>query len=215
MKKVFFYLGVSVLFLGLIVVIASSVMRNVQKVKVDSIQNSWELPVNLTKRNIYIVDIFSSTKWRDDYTGGYYEDPQPVDVVIKSPNGNETKLKAYFVARLSDSPYYMSSFPSLVYVEYLNVDSDNLDVDEDYPQIRLIAKQEGVYTVRIVEETLGWTSGPPREIVLYQEVIESSFPLITASGGALLLVGVVLSAFGLRVSKKKATAKKSIHRRGK
>lgn len=210
-----FYFGVFILFLGLVIVAVGSVMRNVQKVKVDSIPNSWELDFNLTKKNIYIVDIFSSTKWRDDYTSGYYEDPQPVDVVIKSPNGNETTLKAYFLARLPTSPWMQSSFPSLVYVEYLNVDSDNLDVDEDYPQIRFVVKQDGVYTVRVIEETLGWTTGPPREIVLYKEVTESLFSLITASGGALLLVGVVLSAFGLRVKEKRVTAKKITRRRDK
>jgi len=212
MQRMLFYFGVSIILISLATLIAGSVMRNVIKEKVRSIPNSWELSANLTERNTYIADIFSSVQWRDDYTEGAYQEPQPVDVIIISPDGNETTLKAYFVARLPTSPNYKATFPSLVYVEYNSIDSDSLDVDEYYPQIRFITKRGGEYIIRIVNETLEWTSGPPREIVIYQEVHESPLQLITPYVGGLLLVGVVLSTFGLRVNSKKVARRKRTRR---
>ncbi len=218
-----FLFGIIILLTGLTFLIVSASLQNVRKVTVKSELNSWEVSENLTKGNTYIVDITSTYYWRDNYTAGEYTEPQPIDVLIVSPNRNITKLQAFFYARPSTSPYYTSTFPSLVFVEYGQVDSDSLEVDESYLKIRFTVKQSGNYSTRIlhVNETVGpnewaelaepnkWAEGPPAEMIIYREVIEGASPFIAPSGGILCLVGVVVSVFGAKATKKLAVKKKS------
>lgn len=208
MRKALFFLGLTILLVGLIFLTISSI-RNWRlepiKTTIKTTTGSWNVSENLTKGNTYVLDIMSSIKWRDDYTDGGYETPQPVDVAIFSPDEGQTKLQAFFIAQLPSVPGYKSTFPSLVYVEYGSVDSDSLDVDESYPQIRFTAKQGGNYTASIIEETLNWTRGPPREIILYKEIVENQnlyTNLLQNSGVVCLFTGAVISVWGARASKK-------------
>lgn len=179
--------------------------RNVRLEQITSTSASWEVSENLMKGHTYVFDIYSSYEWRDDYTAGGYEDPQPVEVVMISPDGGETKLQAFFLAKLPSVSWYKSTLPSLVHVEYRSVDSDSLDVDESYPQVRFTVIRGGNYTARVIEETLNWTIGPPGKMIFKEEVIENqnlfTNPL-QSSGVACLFTGVVISVWMARASKK-------------
>jgi len=214
LRRLLFYSGIMLLLVGLTVLIVSASLRNVKKVTVKSELDSWEVSENLTVGNTYIVDIMSSTDWRTDWTDGAYTDPQPVNVTIVSPNGNITKLQAFFLARLSESPLYPSTFPSMVYVEYGEVDSGSIEVDESYPQIRFGVKESGNYSARIIHEInetlgVGWARGRPAEMIIYREVVEGPSYFIAPSGGILCIVGVVISSYGARATKKLEIKKKA------
>lgn len=204
MRKKLFSLGLIILLAGLAFLAVGSV-RNVKLEIVKKTTESWKVSENLMGGNTYVLDIMSSNQWRDDYTAGLYETPQPVDVVVISSNGGKTNLQAFFFARLPTSQWLKSTFPSLVYVEYGSVDSDSLEVDESYPQVRFTVKQEGNYTAIIREETLNWTKGPPREMVLYNEVFENQklyTIFLQSSGLVCLFTGFVISVWGARATKK-------------
>jgi hypothetical protein len=160
--------------------------------------------MNLEEKSTYILDILSSEAWRDDYTAGAYDTPQPVEIIITSPSGNETRLLAFFYARLSSSPYYKSTFPSFIEVEYVKVDSQSLEVDEYYPQVRFTVKHGGNYQAHIVEQTLNWTTGPPKEIQLYKEVVENqkAQAFFLQSGGILSFTGLLTCIYGARATPK-------------
>jgi hypothetical protein len=204
LQKIFFYAGIVFLLIGLAFLIVSSQLRNIKQVPVERAFDSWEISVDLKGEVTYVLDIVSSNKWRDDYTDGLYETPQPIDAVITSPGGGETKLQVFFYARLSSSPYYKSTFPVVVEVEYVSVDSHSLQIDEHYPRVRFTTKQRGNYTARLIEQTLNWTEGPPKEITLYIEVFENqnSYTFFLQSGGILCLSGVAISVYGARATKK-------------
>jgi hypothetical protein len=191
--------------LGGLTFLAVGSVRNVELETVKKISESWIVSENLMKGNTYVLDIMSSYKWRDDYTDGFYETPQPVDLMVISPNEGITNLQAFFLARLPTSPWQKGSFPSLVYVEYGNVDSDSLEVDESYPQVRFTVKQGGYYTAIVREETLNWTRGPPRELIFYKEVFENPnlYTIFLQSTGLVcLFTGFIISVWGARTPKK-------------
>jgi hypothetical protein len=199
-----------VVFFGLVILLAglgSLVVGSIKNTRLDPVDNttsSWEISENLSKGNTYVLDIFSSYEWADLYTAGGYTTPQPLDMVITSPYGGVTKLQAYFIAWLPETSGQKSTLPSLVHVEYESVDFESLDVDESYPQVRFITRQAGNYTAKIVEETLNWTVGPPKEIVLYQVVeYQDSWMIYLQEGGLVsLLTGAIISAWGAKTAKK-------------
>lgn len=204
MRKKLFSLGLIILLAGLIFLAVGSV-RNVKLEPIKKTTESWKVSENLMEGDTYILDILSSNQWRDDYTDGVYETPQPVDVVIISPNGNRTKLQAFFLARLPTSQWYKSTFPSLVHVDYRSIDFDSLEVDESYPQVRFTVKRGGNYTAIVREETLNWTGGPPREISFCKEVFENQnlyTIFLQISGLICLFAGLAISVWGARATEK-------------
>jgi hypothetical protein len=204
-RKALLYLGLTILLLGVAFLIISSI-KNVEQRRIGSSTASWETSANLTKGSTYIFDIWASSQWGIDFSNGGYETEQPVDVVMVSPGGGETKLQAFFYAPLasSGSPYRAPN-PSYIYTEYGTVDSDSFDVDKSYRAVRFTVKQGGNYTAHVVKETLNWTTGPPSELILYQEVIpdESSYSVfLQGGGGVCLLAGVVVLGWGVTATKK-------------
>lgn len=204
MRKTFFYTGIVFLLIGLAFLIVSSYLQDIKQVLVNSTSDGWEISANLEEGKTYVLDIVSSNKWRTDYTGADVDVEQPVDMVITSPDGNETKLQAFLYAQLPSSAYYQSTLPVVVYVEYASVDSYSLQVDEHYPRVRFTTKQGGNYTAHIIEQTLNWTSGPPEKITVYIEVLEdqNSRGLFIQGGGILSISGVAVSVYGIRTTKK-------------
>jgi hypothetical protein len=158
----------------------------------------------------YVLDIHSSYQWRNDWDAhvGGYDYPQPVEVVMISPDGNESELLAFFyaVAPTSGSNYSVpGALPSFVQVEYKSVDHKSLSVDTTYPQARFTVISGGNYTARVNGQTINWTSGPPGEMIFEEEVVENpnSFTnLLEISGVACLVPGAVISVWGARASKK-------------
>lgn len=214
MRKKIFYGGIVFLLIGLVFLAISSYLQNFNLVLAKKISNSLELSATLEEKHTYVLDILSSEVWRDDYTAGLYEAAQPVEIVITSPNGNETRLLAFFLARLPSSSSYKSTLPTLVRVEYLSVDMQSLVVDKYYPRVRITIRQGGDYQFRIIEQTLNWTSGPPKEIQLYKEVVErqGSQAFLIQTGGILSMVGLVVSIYGVRTTKKLRIRRKEFSR---
>lgn len=208
LRKVLVFVGLTILLVGLVLLGFGSV-RNKKLEQLTSSTNSWEVSGNLTRGHTYVMDIYSSYQWRNDWTvAGGYDSSQPVEVEIISPDGNKTELQAFFYATapINAGNYTVPSpLPSFVHVEYSSVNYDSLSVDNSYPQARFTVKRGGNYTARVIGETLNWTSGPPREMVFEEEVIEnpSSFTnLLEVSGVVCLFTGVVVSVWMARAGKK-------------
>jgi hypothetical protein len=208
LRKVLFFSGLTILLTGLVLLSIGSV-RSVTLTKLTVTSNSWQVSQNLTEGHTYVLDIYSSAKWRDDWdAAGGYDNPQPVEVVIISPDGGETELQAFFYAEVpsSSGPYGVrGALPSFVQVEYKSVDYDSLHVDASYPQARFIVEIGGNYTAEIVEKTLNWTSGPPEKMIFEEEITENPnlfTSLLESSGVACLFTGAIISAWGARASKK-------------
>ena len=203
------FLGLTILLVGLVLLGFGSV-RNKKLEQLTSTTNSWEVSGNLTRGHTYVMDIYSSYQWKNDWTAaqGYGDIAQPVDVVITSPDGNKTELQAFFYATapINAGNYTVPSpLPSFVHVEYRSVDYDSLSVDTSYPQARFTVKRGGNYTARIIGETLNWTSGPPGEMVFEEEVIENpnSFTnLLEGSGVVCLFTGAAVSVWMARAGKR-------------
>jgi len=210
-RKTLLFLGLAIIVVGLVLLGFSSVKGKKLEV-ISSSTNSWEVSGNLTLGHSYVMDIYSSYQWRDDWTiAGGYDNPQPVDVEIISPDGNNTMLQAFFYATapVRASNYTVPSpMPTMIRVEYSSVDHDSIIVDTSYSQVRFAVKEGGNYTSRILTVdgyNLTWTSGPPREMVFEEEVAEdlsSLTNLFEASGLVSLLTGVVVSVWTARTGKK-------------
>jgi hypothetical protein len=219
LRKVLLFLGLAIMLVGLGLLGFGSV-RSKKLEQLTSSTNSWEVSGNLTRGHTYVMDILSSYKWRDDWTlADGYDNPQPVDVEIISPDGNKTELKAYFYATAPIvGPNYTvpSPRPSFVEVQYASVDDDSLAVDYSYPQARFTVKKEGNYTAKIIpitDEILTWTSGPPSEMVFEEEIIENptSFTnLLEGSGVVCLFTGAVVSVWMARAGKRTRIKRKPV-----
>jgi hypothetical protein len=206
LRKVLFSLGLTILLAGLVLLGFGSV-RNVKLELQTHSTGRWEVSGDLTMGHTYVMDIYSNASWQDDYTKGGYTDSQPLQVVITSPEGGETNLLAFFYAVQPSSGSFSlkSTLPSLVEVDYKSVDYDSLIVDESYPQARFTVKKGGNYTATIIKATDNWTTGPPREMVFEEEVIENQnlfTNLLQSSGVVCLFTGVVISVWMARATKK-------------
>ena len=205
LRKRLLYAGVFLLLASLVFLVASAAMQTREKRRFKNVLGSWDITVSLENETTYILDIMSSSQWKDDFTNGGYNTAQPVDLAVVSPCGNETGIQVFFVARYSESQYYPGTFPSLVYVEYGSVDADCLKVDRSYPQVRFTVIRGGNYTARIISDTLNWTTGPPREIVIYKEIMEIQplYAVFLQGSGALCIAGAVLSVVGAKARPRK------------
>jgi hypothetical protein len=214
LRKVLFSFGLIILLVGLIQLGVGSI-RTAQLKQLTSTANSWEVSGNLTAGNTYVLYIYSSYKWRDDFDAGEYTTPQPVEVVITSPNRANTTLQAYFYAELPTSESNISvrgALPSNVQVEYRSVDYNDLSVDASYAQPRFAVKSGGMYTAIVVEDNINWTSGPPENMIFEEEVVENPYSftnLLQISGVACLATGAVISAGGARTSQKMGIKRKT------
>lgn len=187
-------------------------VRSVKLEQLTFTTESWEVSGNLTRGHTYVLDIYSSYQWRDDWDkSGGYDYPQPVDVVIISPDGAETELQAFFYAEVPETltNYTVPGpLPSFLQVEYKSVDYDSLGVDTSYHQARFTVKRGGNYTARVLPvegNKTDWSSGPPGKMIFEEEVIEnpgSFMSLLQSSGIVCLFTGAVISAWGARASKK-------------
>lgn len=210
MRKRLFFSGIIIMLVGIAFLAVMSNLKNVEKIKVSNVTDQWQISANLTEKDTYIIDILSSSRWRDDFSNAGYTEEQPVEAILTSPDGGETELKGFFLARPSSSEWYPGTFPSLIYVEYAKIDNDSIEVDESYPQVRFTVMQGhgGFYTLRIIEETLNWTSGPPKEITFYREVIHGVNPIFIPIGGIFCLSGLFTSILGARAHERGIGRKK-------
>ena len=210
MRKIVLITGVALLLAGLAFLVASSVLRTAAEIVVNETQGQFEITSTLEKSSTYVLDIYASSHWRNDFADGGYEDPQPVDIVITSPNNNTTSLSAFFYATPPNEEGVPGSFPLVVMVEYRNIDSESLDCDIHYPQIRFTVKQSGLYRAQLVSETINWTIGPPRSITISKEVtkVNDANSVLLQGGGILCIAGVGISVLGAKSRKLKTERKK-------
>jgi hypothetical protein len=128
--------------------------------------------------------------------------------MLISPDGGKTTLQALFYA-LPPVPPYQSPLPTFVGVKYREVNHSSLDIDMSYPTVRFTVKLGGEFTARAISETLNWTTGPPKRMIFYEEVVGNLVnPLIIPVGGAVFLVGIAISILGVRTPEKHAVEKR-------
>jgi len=208
MNRVILTIGAILLIGSIIMLFVSSFMMTVQLKLVRRKFNSWEISSELEEGTTYVVDITSSREWTDAYMLGYPEQLVPLDIVIVAPDGGTISLTAFLYGEPSSSPWYKYRYrPKIVSVEYRNIDSNCIEVDEDYSPIRFTVKHgygKGVYTIRIINETLYWSEGPPEKIVIQKEIVkfQDSYLILSNGGVALLAVGVVVTAVGIKTKPK-------------
>jgi hypothetical protein len=209
LRKVLLYFGLIILLASLIQLGVGS-MRTSKLEQLTSTANSWEVSGNLTMGNTYVLYIIPSITWRNDFDGGGYITPQPVDVVITSPDKTNTTLEAYFFAMIPTSGSNISvpgAIPSNVNVTYTSVDYNSLSVDYSYAQPRFTVKSGGNFTAAIIHQVsqnfpkgfTSWTTGPPANMIFEEEVFENAYSFadtIQISGVMCLLTGAVISAWG-------------------
>jgi len=208
-------LGACLSIIALILMIIGSV--KLKDVKLEVVGKSdfevWQFSANLSRGKTYILEIEYGTEWGQAFTQMGTDSPQPVNVTIISPSGNGTKLEAFFTGEPSQNPYMPVTALAIAEVRYFKVDSDSLQVYEPSPRIRVTVKQEGNYTARVIEEELNWASGPPNQLLFYEEVPDSSFLLLLQLGGPVFLVGFVVSIWGFRTTKRLRVKKKGLSRK--
>ena len=208
MRKRIFLSGILILIAGLALLVSGASMQYLVGVKVAEAIDSWEATATLQQGNLYVIDINSSLAWQQSWTEGGFEDLQPIDAIIVSPDGNLTMLQGFFYSTPAVS-MYLSPRPLLVEVQYQNVSSDSLEVDVPSTKIRFRVLEGGNFTCRVIEQTMNWTIGPPFAIVFYVLIPENKYAYMIPSGGALCIGGLVVSLLGAR------SFQKPIARKGK
>lgn len=189
------YFGLALLLIGLVCVIVGQIgLRNVKDVEAgQSDELVWYYSCNLTSGNTYRVYIESNDAWGEAFRTGALNTPQPVNVTITSPGGGTTSLQAFFYSEPPTSPLYHEGTPAtVVEVRYQNIDESGLGVASSPAEIRFMAKQNGVFTVRVLEEGL-WSPEPPNFFIVYREVSQDreAYTVLASLGGVLSIIGGV------------------------
>lgn len=209
MRRKLAYFGLSLFLIGIICLIVGGVnLRNVTLTEVNTSSETWEVVGSLVGGRTYQLYIESGDAWGEPFAHGDFEDAQPINVTVYSPNGGLTKLQAFFYGLPTTSPYYREGTPpAMVDVVYQLVDNSSLQVDAPSSRIRFTAKKDGNYTVRVLEEGL-WVKAPPNYMIFYEEVVlgKDLYTLLVLFGGLLSIGGGVISIWS-------ALGKKHVKRR--
>jgi len=204
------YLGLTVLLIGLVCLAVGEVyLANVKTVPVGQEYSVWSSACNLTSGMAYGVDIESGLDWGVPFSNGAFTKEQPVNVTITSPQGGVTRLQAFFLGGPAAGFYREGIPPTIVGVNYLNVDDAGLTVDYVSSQIRFTVRQSGPYTVSVLQDGL-WSNKPPSYILFFKIVAPNSetYSLLASGGGVVGTVGgitFILSLFRSRNTKRRRT----------
>lgn len=199
------YLGLVILLVGLVTIgVGDMGLKNIKLEPVARTEGSWEVAGHLSKDTTYVLRIESGDEWDKVFTKGDINVPQPVNVTIVSPDGGLTKLEAFFFGSPSTSPYIPQAPTAIVEVKYIFVNSDSLKVDEESTLIRFTVRQEGTYKACVIEEELKWATGPPLEMIFFEEFAENKdfYIVIKLVGGVLCSGGVIFSIWSVVTTKK-------------
>jgi hypothetical protein len=179
-------------------------LKNIKLEPVARTEGSWEVAGHLSKDTTYVLRIESGDEWDKVFTKGDINVPQPVNVTIVSPDGGLTKLQAFFFGSPSTSPFVPQAPTAIVEVKYIFVNSGSLKVEEESTLIRFTVKQGGTYKARVIEEELKWATGPPLEMIFFEEFAENRdfYMFIRSVGGVLCSVGVIVSIWGAVTTKR-------------
>jgi hypothetical protein len=205
------YLGLGLFLVGTICLTVGAVnLSNVTLMSVTDSYGEWEIVGNLKSGTTYVLYIESGDEWGEPFASGAFNDPQPVNVTLTSPDGGETSFQAFFYGMPPTDPYYKEGTPpTIVAVDYQDIDTSSLDVDESSSRIHFTAKKDGNYTARVLEQT-SWINTPPLYMIFYEEVAlnKQAYTILVSSGGLLAVVGVVafvLNAFAKGKTKHRKT----------
>jgi hypothetical protein len=206
------YLGLTVLLIGVVCLAVGEV--NLANVKTDTIGTGysvWSYACNLTRGNTYGVNIESGDDWSLPFSSGAYSTPMPVNVSITSPENDTTLLQAFFYGEMRQGMYNEGTPPSIVTVEYLNVDYAGLTVDYLASEIRFTPHHSGPYAVSVLQPGL-WSTQPPSYILFYELVAPNSetYSLLAAGGGIMGTVGGI--TFIVTLFKSRGTKHRRTHR---
>ena len=188
-------LGLMVLLIGAIcLAVGEFKLGTVDVVPVEQKDSDWSLAANLTHGNTYGIDIQSSDAWGIPFGRGDFTEPMPANITITSPGGDVTRLQAFFWGERSTSSYYeRGSPPVILEVNYQNVDSVGLAVDNSTAHIRFMPKQDGFYNVTILKDGF-WSQEPPDYILLLKEATpeRETYSVVATVGGAMSTLGGVI-----------------------
>jgi hypothetical protein len=204
------YFGLVVLLIGAVCIVVGEVnLANVKTVQVGLQYSVWSYARNLTSGRTYGVDIASSQDWGVPFASGSFTSAQPVNATITSPEGDVTRLQAFYWGEPATGYFKMGTPPTIVEVEYLNVDDAGLTVDYFSSQIRFTVKQSGPYTVSVLQEGL-WSKQPPDYILFFEMVAPNreTYTLLASGGGVVGTVGgitFIVSLFRSRDTKRRRT----------
>ncbi|MEM1588843.1 MAG: hypothetical protein QW175_00295 [Candidatus Bathyarchaeia archaeon] len=200
MQKKVFYVGFTLFIIGAASVIYSEMFVKGVDYKEASVHvySEWILKCNLTAGKTYMLYIESAEEWGMDFQKGVYDEPQPVNVTITSPEGGITKVRVMFYGLSESNPLYVEGRPpQIVDVEYFEVDESSLQTIPSTSKILLKTKRDGLYTVTVLREGLAH-SYPPLEMFFYEEIVRNreAYSVLVHSGGVLCIIGVLFSVCG-------------------
>jgi hypothetical protein len=209
------YLGLAILLIGLVCfAVGEFYLANVKTVTISTQYSVWSSACNLTSGTTYGVDIESSQDWGTPFSNGAFTSPQPVNVTITSPEGGVTRLQAWYLGGQAAGYYKQGIPPTIVAVDYLNVDDAGLTADYGSSQIRFTVKQSGPYNVSILHSSIDglWSTHPPDYIMFFKLVAPNSetYSLLASSGGVVGTVGgitFIVGFFRSRNTKRRRTHK--------
>jgi hypothetical protein len=195
------------LFLGVGTVLFSHIEW--RKLTEFTVEKSWNLAANLTEKKTYRLIIESAEEWGELFSQGLFDEPQPVNLTITSPNNNVTKIRTKFYGLPPTNPLYKEGQPpTIVDVYYDTIDGSSLEIIPSTSEIQFTVKKGGNYTVQILQEGLA-AREPPDEMCFAERVFESEnvYRFSTLSGGSLCVIGCFISLWGYagksRVKRKK------------
>ena len=206
------YFGLAVLLIGIVCLAVGEVdLANVKTVQVGIQYSVWSSSCNLTSGTNYGVDIEAGPDWAAPFSTGAFTSAQPVNVTITSPENGTTNLQAYYLGGLAGGYYKSGITPTIVEVNYLSVDYGGLTVDYGSSQVRFMAKQNGPYTVTVLQDGL-WSNESPAYILFFKLVAPNSetYSLLASGGGVVGTVGgitFIVSLFRKRDTKRRKTRK--------
>lgn len=162
------------------------------------VERSWRLTADLMEMRTYGLFIESADEWGELFNQGLFDQPQPVNLTITSPNNGVTKIQVKFFGLPSSNPLYKEGQPpTIVDVYYFTVDSSSLEVISSASLIQFTVKKGGNYTVQVLKEGLA-ASDPPNQMYFAERIFESEniYRFSTLSGGSLCVTGCFISLWG-------------------
>lgn len=224
MKKWALALGITIVFIGVVLTPSSGISEKVyQSSEVSSKERSWNTQGYLEKDERLLVDFSPHADWslgpwpmiRDDPPYGKYLNVNVTDTVSK----NYTLFAVYIVpaSTVSLPPPEGGGFTLTIYD--VTVIHDGALLRPSNPQYPTGTVQEdGLFTVNcslepstIIDRDLNGTSyhrnvSPPGEIRLLKQTVETSYPFfyLLPVGVPTIVVGVILSVWGSRSSHRRS-----------
>lgn len=211
MKKWVLALAVIILLSGLILLSNSNLAKEDRRtVDINSAAENWQVSAQYPSGDDVILGITKGENWDLIFADPSNSDLEvSFNITVEDPNGGHSLYQIFYVGpgpQYTPDPGSMDYPMTMTKVEHLA--GDCLTGDPQIMSEELIkfgrAKEDGIFTVKILRETL-WTSGTPESLTLYRELVKREFPqaYLFPWGLGLISVGTVTTFLGIMSSKPK------------